>query len=211
MLLALQLNNLLGDGPTLVPVPDVVGQSQASATAELEGVLFVVAVNNAYSSTVAAGLVIEQSPQAGVEAIEGSTVTITVSLGEASGAGSSRRRRRQYVEVDGQQFPVNNAQEALHILNKARALAEKQSEEAAALAEKRVKRLIKRRHTAVPELIVPTPEISVSPELTLDASPVIEDINRLYKQAAQTAELRLHLAKKIADEDDEDDELILLL
>jgi hypothetical protein len=66
-----------------VTVPDVVGQSQASGTAELEGDGFVVAVATAYSSTVAAGDIISQAPTAGSSALSGSTVTITVSLGEA--------------------------------------------------------------------------------------------------------------------------------
>jgi hypothetical protein len=83
MLLVLQLNNLLGDPPTLVTVPDVVGETQADGTTELEALLFVVAVETAYSSTVPAGTIISQSPAAGLDAVEGSTVTITVSLGEA--------------------------------------------------------------------------------------------------------------------------------
>jgi hypothetical protein len=66
-----------------VLVPDVVGQSQASGTAELEGEGFVVAVATAFSSTVPAGDIISQSPTAGTEAAAGSTVTITVSLGDA--------------------------------------------------------------------------------------------------------------------------------
>lgn len=65
-----------------VVIPDVVAQSQASGTAELEGDGFVVAVATAYSSTVAAGDIISQSPAAGIEAPAGSTVTITVSLGD---------------------------------------------------------------------------------------------------------------------------------
>lgn len=68
---------------TGVTVPDVVGQSQASGTTELEGDGFVVAVATAYSSTVAVGDIISQSPLAGAEVPSGSTVTITVSLGEA--------------------------------------------------------------------------------------------------------------------------------
>ena len=126
MLLVLQLNNLLGDAPTLVPVPDVVGQSQASATAELEAVLFVVAVVTANSSTVPAGDVISQSPLAGVEAVEGSTVTITVSLGEAVAQDASggwafffryeqarearRRKKRELEEMEEAQKAIEDKQ-----------------------------------------------------------------------------------------------------
>lgn len=119
MLLALQQNMLLGDAPVLVTVPDVVGETQAAGTADLEAVLFVVAVATAYSSVVAAGTIISQSPAAGVNAVQGSTVTITVSLGEApvtppsDGAGGwsfylryeqererRRRKRREQEEAE---------------------------------------------------------------------------------------------------------------
>lgn len=66
-----------------IEVPDVVGDLQADATTELEGAGFVVAVATAYSSVVAAGHVISQSPVGGSFELPGSTVTITVSLGDA--------------------------------------------------------------------------------------------------------------------------------
>lgn len=66
-----------------VPVPDVVGETQAQGTTDLEADGFVVSVATAYSSTVATGLIISQSPAAGSTPGTGATVTITVSLGEA--------------------------------------------------------------------------------------------------------------------------------
>jgi hypothetical protein len=66
-----------------VQVPDVVGETQAQATTDLQSPGFVVSVTTAYSSSVAAGLVISQSPTAGSFAAFGSTVTIVVSLGDA--------------------------------------------------------------------------------------------------------------------------------
>jgi hypothetical protein len=66
-----------------VEVPDVVGDLQADGTTELEGAGFVVSVATAYSSVVAAGLIISQDPAGGVFELPGTTVTITVSLGEA--------------------------------------------------------------------------------------------------------------------------------
>lgn len=74
-----------------VTVPDVLGQSQASATTEIEGEGFVVAVITGYSGSVAIGNVASQDPAANTEANEGSTVTITVSLGPAPAV--SRRAR----------------------------------------------------------------------------------------------------------------------
>jgi serine/threonine-protein kinase len=71
----------VSQGPEQIGVPDVVGLSQANATATLEAADFVVSVVEQPSSTTAAGTVIQQSPNAGVDADKGSTVTITVSTG----------------------------------------------------------------------------------------------------------------------------------
>src|SRR5690606_23500582 len=64
-----------------VEVPDVTGETQASATSTLEGAGFVVQVQTAFSDSIAEGLVISQVPAGGQAANSGSTVTITVSLG----------------------------------------------------------------------------------------------------------------------------------
>jgi len=72
---------LVGPGnPTL---PNVVGMTEAAATAALEALELTVNVEEEYSETVAAGLVISQDPAAGT-ALEGLTeVTIVVSPGPA--------------------------------------------------------------------------------------------------------------------------------
>jgi serine/threonine-protein kinase len=66
---------------TPLPVPDVVGASQAGAEAQLTGAGFTVVIAQAASDTVPAGSVISQDPQAGVVATTGSRVTIVVSTG----------------------------------------------------------------------------------------------------------------------------------
>lgn len=211
-----------------VEVPDVVGQSQASGTAELETALFVVAVATDYSSTVPVGDIISQSPTAGSFAIEGSTVTITVSLGPqpvSDGAGSSQRKKRRkerfFVDIDGQSFPVDSAQDALNVLEQARALAERQAEEKARQAEKKVRRKVAKAeraegNAAVPALRVEAPRIEVSPEIARAAAPLIEDIGRMYRQAAMVAEMRLLLQKQREAEEkarqaQDDEDLFLLL
>ena len=99
---------------SLTTVPDVVGQDEASATTEITGVGLTVTVTTAYSSVVAAGLVISQSPAAGAEVAPGSAVTIVISLGDApvtdtpSGGGgfyldyelsiAKRRKRKKELE-----------------------------------------------------------------------------------------------------------------
>jgi eukaryotic-like serine/threonine-protein kinase len=68
-------------GSQLIPVPDVLDQSEDSARAELEAAEFEVQVVEAPSSSTPAGLVSAQNPDPGVEAARGSTVQITISTG----------------------------------------------------------------------------------------------------------------------------------
>ena len=65
-------------------VPDVVGKTQAVATADITAVdnLTVGTVTQQYSDTVAAGLVISQSPVGGTAVNIGSSVNLVVSLGK---------------------------------------------------------------------------------------------------------------------------------
>lgn len=84
---------------TLVEVPNVVGDAEATATSTLEGEGFAVSVSSDYSLSVSVGDVISQSPPGGSLAEEGSTVAIVVSLGAAAGSGGGlilmRRRGRR--------------------------------------------------------------------------------------------------------------------
>lgn len=67
-----------------VPVPNVVGDSQEDAEQALQDVGFQVSVQEEASSEVPEGQVIRQSPLANQLALEGSTVTIWVSIGPAT-------------------------------------------------------------------------------------------------------------------------------
>jgi serine/threonine-protein kinase len=68
-------------GVRQIEVPDVLGQSESSATAELQGADFEVTVTEAPSDDVPEGLVSSQSPSPGSQAPRGSTVQITISTG----------------------------------------------------------------------------------------------------------------------------------
>src|SRR6185503_586990 len=74
-------------------------------------------------------------------------------------AGSSRRRR-YYVAIDGQDFPVASEAEAVSLLQRARAIAERQAEVKATSVERRLK-----KRADVPAVALKTPAISVAPEL----------------------------------------------
>lgn len=113
----------------LPQVPDVTGETQAAGTATLEGEGFVVAVETAYSDSVAEGLIISQVPTGGSFAASGSTVTITVSLGiqpvddsQPSGgwgfwalAESHRRererRKRRLEEIEREELEIQDQQD----------------------------------------------------------------------------------------------------
>lgn len=124
-------------------------------------------------------------------------------------AGVSRQKRneRYYVEIDGQQFFVKSAEDARQLLDQARALAERQAEEKSERTTKVLTR--KARKGIVPKVEIKAPDIRVSPELRADLVPVIDDIQRLYRQAAELAEMRLLMLKAQMDEEEED--LLLLL
>lgn len=65
-------------GPEQVAVPNVVGDNQAAATQKLEADGFRVQVTTVASTQTNHGIVLAQSPTAGIQAPKGSSVTITV-------------------------------------------------------------------------------------------------------------------------------------
>jgi hypothetical protein len=134
------------------------------------------------------------------------TQTIDAIVAASTGAGrSTRRKQRYYVEVDGQNFPVDSRAEAEAILRRARDLARKDAD---AQGDATVKKLA--RKPVVPVVDIPPPVVTASPELELGAQ--IAEIEALYRQAAENAELRLRMALAIAEQEREDeDELLLLL
>lgn len=74
---------VISSGKPTVDVENVVGKPQEEAVSLLEAQGFVVEVSAQYSSTVASGTVISQSPVAGDSLYAGETVTIYVSKGPA--------------------------------------------------------------------------------------------------------------------------------
>jgi len=74
--------SILGNKPTMVPVPDVTGQPKAQAIQTLESRGFKVQETDVNQSDANAGKVIQQLPLGGKQEPYGSTVTITVDLGK---------------------------------------------------------------------------------------------------------------------------------
>ncbi|WP_448629274.1 PASTA domain-containing protein [Cellulomonas soli] len=72
---------VLSDGPAPVTVTSVVGATLDNATAELADDALTVAATEAFSDTVAAGVIISQDPQAGATVHRGDTINVVVSKG----------------------------------------------------------------------------------------------------------------------------------
>jgi eukaryotic-like serine/threonine-protein kinase len=79
----------VSSGPATIKVPDVTGQSEASAAANLAAMGFVVATANQSSTTVPAGQVIGTNPSAGIQVAPKSTITIIVSTGPPATSSTS--------------------------------------------------------------------------------------------------------------------------
>ena len=80
----------------LAVVPNVVGQAQSAATAAIQGAGLVVGtVQQVYSTTVAAGVVIRQYPAAGVTLTCGAAVNLLVSLGAPDKVPTNREIMKQ--------------------------------------------------------------------------------------------------------------------
>ncbi len=72
---------VISKGPQVNVVPGLVGQEQTAATATLEKAGFKVNASQTYSPTVAAGLVVSQSPAGGTNGKVGDSVALVVSSG----------------------------------------------------------------------------------------------------------------------------------
>lgn len=135
-------------------------------------------------------------------------------------AGSSRSRRQQrrryQVEIDGQVFEARDQSHALEILEQARLLAERAAH---AKADDIVERATPKVAAArvVKRVSIKTPSIRVPDELRNEAAKTRVAIDKVYRDASVTAELRLLLALSQATEReaaqaarDEEDMLLLL-
>ena len=95
----------VSDGPGLATVPDVEGDEEAAATAELQRADFRVEVRQEASSDVDEGVVISQSPDGGSQAEVGSAVTIVVSSGPETVSVPDVRQR----SLDAAEATLNGA------------------------------------------------------------------------------------------------------
>jgi hypothetical protein len=121
-------------------------------------------------------------------------------------AGRKTRKRRFYVEIDDQQFEVTDANHARALFDRVREVAKSHAEQ---LASEMVSRETNHKVGKKP-IALPTPRIaSPDPELRQVVQEARVAINELYRSTSLDTELALLLARRLADEDEE--EAILLL
>lgn len=110
-----------------------------------------------------------------------------------NGAGRAQRRRRYFVQIDGQDFEVRDAQEATELLQKAVALAERAAERQVAKAKPQVQAKVK-------PVALPVPEIRTN--APIDLAPYQAAIEQACRNAAIAAELRALLEAQARDDDE---------
>ena len=120
------MNLILSAGPPVAEIPDVRGVPAADAQAQLEGLGFVVEVNEVFHGSVPAGAAIKTTPAAGETAAEGSTVKMNVSKGPKPVAvpdvvGSKRGAATTLIEdaglIVGEQSTVDDPSEKNTVLS----------------------------------------------------------------------------------------------
>lgn len=112
-----------------------------------------------------------------------------------------------YVEIDGQEFDVESIQHAQALLDQAKAIARQVAPQK---AEERLT-----VHLATNSRIRPKIErpqiVTHNPELHVIVAQTREVISNVYKAAYRDAEIRLRMALKQADDDSDDEDLMMLL
>jgi translation initiation factor IF-2 len=121
----------------------------------------------------------------------------------AKGAGRSRRRRKYIIRIEGRVFEAEDESQAIAILEQAQVLAEKAaSNRADEIVEKALPKAISLG--AVKPIAIKAPTVQVSEALQAQADATQAAIDRAYANASAIAELRLLLALRAAEEDEEE-------
>jgi hypothetical protein len=124
---------------------------------------------------------------------------------EVQPAGKAKRHRRLYVEIDGQQFEVDSPNHAVALLERAKEMARAHAQELAAQTVPTSRKVGKR------PVAIPTPRItSPDPELRQVVREARKSFNDLYRETAIEVELAYLMARKLAEEDEEEALLLLM-
>jgi hypothetical protein len=87
--------------PTTIAVPNVVGQTQATATSAINGATLVLGtVSTGFSSTIASGSVISQNPAAGTQVAAGTAIAVVISAGQPPAPNQLSLQNNYFVTGD---------------------------------------------------------------------------------------------------------------
>jgi hypothetical protein len=120
--------------------------------------------------------------------------------------GPAKRKRRLFVQIDGQDFPVDSVEHAIALLDRAKALARSVAPEK---AEERLTVHLVNRPTQRPKIEKPR-IASSNPELQTVIKQARAVIGQIYADAYRDAEIKLRLARLGEDHDDDDDVIMLI-
>lgn len=137
------------------------------------------------------------------------STTGAVERRSAAAGRPSRTRRARVVEIDGEDFIVNSAEEAEALLENAR----EQAKQLAATAVKRAaaaERRPARKVIADARRLLETPEIKAPEDLQPLAEQARADIEAIYQSALASVEIAALLARRQREEEDDEDVLMLI-
>jgi hypothetical protein len=109
--------------------------------------------------------------------------------------GGGKRKHRYFVQIDGHDFEVRSRAEAVEILQKAAAIAERAAEKAAERKAASIPVTSKVRKVSLKPPVITT-------NAPVDIAPYLQAIERAYQNAAAAAEIRLLLEAQMREEDE---------
>lgn len=128
-----------------------------------------------------------------------------------AGAGKSKRSKRRYtVEVDGEEYSVESAEEALAVLNKARETAQDAADLALTRAVKATKRPLRKVLADARKTMV-APHIVAPPAFEFLVDDIARQIDEIYSRTISSIEIATRLAIQRRAEEEDDEDILLLL
>ena len=127
---------------------------------------------------------------------------------------SGKAKRRWYVEIDGENIPVESATDAIVLLDLAKKEAEQMAEKA---LERAISAKVRQRRKAMQDakktLLEPT--IQVAPDIPADvqayAKAVLDQIRERFRQTLQSIEIALRMRDLEAQLQQDDEEVLMMM
>lgn len=124
------------------------------------------------------------------------------------GAGKSRKKRRYTVEIDGESFPVESPQDAEALLLEVRKLAQERADKAVTKAAKAPKRNPRKVWQDAKSTLV---EPSIKADYGDIAAQMLGEVRSIYQDAMRDIEIATLMARRQAEIEEDDEDVLLLL